>query len=414
MEKNPLNNKIMKSTKINLIHFIIPFTLIFTEGYNYGQLSNSQAEKVLKVQYPRYITKNFQLNDFSLSPRIPNELKLASERGLATYKYIAPGTSGYGCYGKLTTPGNQYCIGNISNEFVMMAAAKVEFFKVTGIREIPAMNSAEVEYTEKITEITPLGKIYNDLALGQTYNSTATFIKYNDGWRLKELNASGRQVHIVDDPYLKGVKLTSAVDSFSYATGILMVNGHTDIDYELNQFLESKAMQDRLDGRPLMSKENAKSIFMAYINKQEAFKLKQKAEIFKVSNSDYIAQNKLYLVKNKEKAGVTTTSSGLQYEVIKMGSGPKPTKENTVKVHYVAKCIDGTEFDSSLKRNEPAQFPVSGVLPGWIEGLQLMPVGSKFKFTIPEALAYGANGAGDVVKPYSTLIFEVELLEIIK
>lgn len=404
----------MKSPKINLIQFIIPFTLIFTGGNNYGQLSNSQAEKVLKEQYPRYITKNFQLNDFSLSPQVPNELKLASERGLATYNYIAPGTRGYGCYGKLTAPGNQYCTGSISNEFVMMAAAKVEFLKVTGIREIPAMNSAEVEFTEKITGITPIGKIYNDIALGQIYNSTATFIKYNDGWRLKELNASGRQVSIVEDPYLKGVKLSSAVDSFSYATGIISVT-HSVNDYpELNQFLESKAMQDRLDGKPLMSKENAKSIFLAYINKKEALKDKQKAEIFKVSNSDYIAENKIYLVKNKEKEGVTTTSSGLQYEVIKMGTGPKPTKENIVKVHYVAKRIDGTEFDSSYKRNEPAQFSVSGVLTGWTEGLQLMPVGSKFKFTIPEALAYGANGAGDVIKPYSTLIFEVELLEIIK
>ena len=97
-----------------------------------------------------------------------------------------------------------------------------------------------------------------------------------------------------------------------------------------------------------------------------------------------------------------------------MGTGPKPTAESTVKVHYTGTLIDGTEFDSSVKRNEPAQFPVSGVIPGWTEALQLMPVGSKFKLVIPQSLAYGANGAGDVIKPYSTLIFDVELLEIVK
>ncbi len=97
-----------------------------------------------------------------------------------------------------------------------------------------------------------------------------------------------------------------------------------------------------------------------------------------------------------------------------MGTGPKPTAESTVKVHYTGTLIDGTEFDSSVKRNEPATFPVSGVIPGWTEALQLMPVGSKFKICLPESIAYGATGAGEVIKPYSTLVFEVELLEIVQ
>jgi FKBP-type peptidyl-prolyl cis-trans isomerase FklB len=117
---------------------------------------------------------------------------------------------------------------------------------------------------------------------------------------------------------------------------------------------------------------------------------------------------------NKDKAGVIVTESGLQYEVIKMGTGPKPTTENTVKVHYVGTLIDSTEFDSSFKRNQPAEFPVSGIIPGWTEALKLMPVGSKFKLYVPESLAYGANGAGELIKPFSTLVFEVELLEIVK
>ena len=95
-----------------------------------------------------------------------------------------------------------------------------------------------------------------------------------------------------------------------------------------------------------------------------------------------------------------------------MGKGPKPTAESTVKVHYVGTLIDGTEFDSSIKKMQPAQFPVSGVIPGWTEALQLMPVGSKFKLYIPSSIAYGAQGAGEMIQPFATLIFEVELLEI--
>jgi FKBP-type peptidyl-prolyl cis-trans isomerase FklB len=97
-----------------------------------------------------------------------------------------------------------------------------------------------------------------------------------------------------------------------------------------------------------------------------------------------------------------------------MGTGPKPTSQNTVKVHYIGTLIDGTEFDSSVKRKEPATFPVTGVIPGWTEALQLMPVGSKFKLCLPASIAYGATGAGEVIKPFSTLVFDVELLEIVK
>ncbi len=140
----------------------------------------------------------------------------------------------------------------------------------------------------------------------------------------------------------------------------------------------------------------------------------KQAEENKVLYKDYIQENIDFLAQNKAKQGVTSTASGLQYEVIKMGTGAKPTAENTVKVHYVGTLIDGTEFDSSVKRNVPAEFPVSGVIIGWTEALQLMPVGSKFKIYIPESLAYGANGNGEIIKPFSTLVFEVELLEIVQ
>jgi FKBP-type peptidyl-prolyl cis-trans isomerase len=182
----------------------------------------------------------------------------------------------------------------------------------------------------------------------------------------------------------------------------------------LDPMIVAKAMMDGKEKKPLMADDVARSYIMVFIKNREAVKASQKAVTDKVKYKDYIEQNEAFLAKNKEKAGVTTTGSGLQYEVIKMGTGPKPTAQNTVKVHYVGTLIDGTEFDSSIKRKEPATFPVSGVIPGWTEALQLMPVGSKFKLCIPSSIAYGPTGAGEVIKPYSTLIFEVELLEIVK
>ena len=119
-----------------------------------------------------------------------------------------------------------------------------------------------------------------------------------------------------------------------------------------------------------------------------------------------------FLADNKAKEGVMVTDSGLQYEVISEGTGPKPTADDTVSVHYVGTLMDGTEFDSSIARGEPASFPLKGVIPGWTEGLQLMNVGSKYRFVIPSDLAYGERGAGQAIGPGETLVFEVELLEI--
>jgi FKBP-type peptidyl-prolyl cis-trans isomerase FklB len=182
----------------------------------------------------------------------------------------------------------------------------------------------------------------------------------------------------------------------------------------LDPMIVAKAMIEGKEGNPMMADDVARAYIMKFINQREAGKAAKKAETDKVQYKDYIDQNEAFLAKNKEKAGVTTTASGLQYEVIKMGTGEKPTTQSTVKVHYVGTLIDGTEFDSSVKRNEPATFPVTGVIPGWTEALQLMPVGSKFKLYLPASIAYGATGAGEVIKPYSTLVFEVELLEIVK
>ena len=145
-----------------------------------------------------------------------------------------------------------------------------------------------------------------------------------------------------------------------------------------------------------------------YINK--VMNARQEVVMMKQFGKNKEAGDK-FLAENGKKPGVVTTASGLQYEVIKKGTGPVPTATDQVKVHYVGTLLDGTEFDSSIKRNEPAMFPVNQVIPGWTEGLQLMPVGSKYKFYIPQNLAYGSKGARGI-EPLSTLVFEVELLGI--
>ncbi|QKJ88806.1 Peptidyl-prolyl cis-trans isomerase [Paramixta manurensis] len=125
------------------------------------------------------------------------------------------------------------------------------------------------------------------------------------------------------------------------------------------------------------------------------------------------SEGQKYLDENIKREGVSSTESGLQFSVIKQGEGEIPSRQDRVRVHYTGKLIDGTVFDSSVARGEPAEFPVSGVIAGWIEALTLMPVGSKWELTIPHNLAYGERGAGASIPPFSTLIFEVELLEIL-
>ncbi|TCP95959.1 FKBP-type peptidyl-prolyl cis-trans isomerase FklB [Cricetibacter osteomyelitidis] len=122
---------------------------------------------------------------------------------------------------------------------------------------------------------------------------------------------------------------------------------------------------------------------------------------------------KAYLEANKAKDGIIVTDSGLQYEVLVQGEGKVPIRTDTVRVHYTGSLTDGTVFDSSVTRGQPAEFPVTGVIAGWVEALQLMPVGSKWRLTIPHNLAYGERGAGASIPPFSTLVFEVELLDIV-
>jgi FKBP-type peptidyl-prolyl cis-trans isomerase FklB len=182
----------------------------------------------------------------------------------------------------------------------------------------------------------------------------------------------------------------------------------------------AKAMLDGKAQNSQMTEEEARAVIMAFFSKRDAkmaerqaIEDEKQAEANKVLYKEYIDQNSAFLAQNKERAGVKVTESGIQYEVIKMGTGEKPTAASTVRVHYTGSLMDGKEFDSSLK-GEPVEFPLASVIPGWTEALQLMPVGSKFRIWLPAELAYGANGMGEDIKPFSTLIFDVELLGIVQ
>ncbi|HLP71925.1 MAG TPA: FKBP-type peptidyl-prolyl cis-trans isomerase N-terminal domain-containing protein, partial [Bacteroidales bacterium] len=174
-------------------------------------------------------------------------------------------------------------------------------------------------------------------------------------------------------PNLSSIKLKSREDSLAYAFGIVNYNTLQQDSVTLNATVMAKGMLDGEKGKPLMQDQDARTYIMTYFNERQRLKAEQKAILDKELYKDWIKQNEDYVAKNKERQGVTTTASGLQYEVIKMGDGPKPTAQDQVKVHYVGTLIDGTEFDSSVKRNEPVTFPVMGVIPGWSEALQLMP-----------------------------------------
>lgn len=168
-------------------------------------------------------------------------------------------------------------------------------------------------------------------------------------------------------------------------------------------------LADSLEGKePRMTQEEISKEMQAYQEKAQAEHVAAQEALSKANTEAATA----FLAANAAKAGVTTTASGLQYEVLTEGKGPKPTADDTVEVHYRGTLVDGTEFDSSYSRGETVTFGVGQVIPGWTEALQLMPVGSKWKLAIPADLAYGSGGAGQVIGPNAALVFEVELIGI--
>ena len=194
------------------------------------------------------------------------------------------------------------------------------------------------------------------------------------------------------------------MDKFSYAIGLgigqnLWSMGARSIEVE--DF--AQAIKDVLEGnKTAITHDEAREIVNKFFT-----------ELEEKVNSENIAKCKAFLEENKKKENVVTLPSGLQYEVITEGNGKKPKATDRVRCHYEGTLIDGTLFDSSIKRGEPAVFGVNQVIPGWVEALQLMSEGAKWKLYIPSELGYGAHGAGEMIPPHSTLVFEVELIEVL-
>ena len=194
------------------------------------------------------------------------------------------------------------------------------------------------------------------------------------------------------------------MDKISYALGLGIGQQLKSMNIE-NFSVEdfAKSVSDVIEGRkPAFSHQEAQAML------QDFFQKKQKQEA-----QQAIAAGKSYLDENAKKPGVNVTKSGLQYEVLTEGSGKSPKATDTVRCHYEGRLLDGSVFDSSYRRGTPADFGLNQVIPGWTEGVQLMKEGAKFRFTIPYLLAYGEQGAGSSIPPFSTLIFDVELIKVL-
>lgn len=201
------------------------------------------------------------------------------------------------------------------------------------------------------------------------------------------------------------------MDKVSYALGLGI--GHQLCDMgaqELNIDDFATAIKDIIAGRqPQIGNSEAQQLVQNFFAEQEKKQRAAAAERFKTTKEE----GERYLADNAKKEGIITTKSGLQYQVIRQGNGRSPKATDQVKCHYEGMLIDGTLFDSSIQRGEPATFPLNGVIAGWTEGLQLMQEGGKYRFFIPYHLGYGEHGAGSSIPPFAALVFDVELLEVL-
>ncbi|PLY06949.1 MAG: hypothetical protein C0624_03950 [Desulfuromonas sp.] len=204
----------------------------------------------------------------------------------------------------------------------------------------------------------------------------------------------------------------------SYAIGFSIGEDFQQQGIDVDARVLAKGMADAVAGsEAMLSEEERREVFTSLqkrmMEKQQQMAAEREKEM-SAQGEKNLAEGKAFLEENGKKEGVVTLDSGLQYKVLKKGKGAPPIKTDKVTVHYHGTLVDGTVFDSSVDRGEPATFPVGGVIPGWVEALQLMPPGSKWQLFIPSELAYGERGAGPVIAPNAVLIFEVELLDINK
>ena len=203
--------------------------------------------------------------------------------------------------------------------------------------------------------------------------------------------------------------LKSQKEKMSYIIGMDIGKNFKKQAIDIDPDIMAQGVKDGLSGaKALLSEQEARDTLAAFQREMMA----KQAELAQKMGEKNKKEGEAFLAANKTKEGVKTTPSGLQYKVIKAGTGKKPQITDTVTAHYRGTLIDGTEFDSSYRRGNPASFPVAGVIPGWTEALQLMPEGAKWLLFIPANLAYGERGAGRDIGPNATLIFEVELISV--
>lgn len=321
----------------------------------------------------------------------------------------------------------------------------VKSFEKNGLAENPAWTLNEKLYFQGL-----VNGLYEDSTV-MSVAAAETF--FRAAYQTQETGTAGKAITGKCPTKAKTVKLVSRVDSLNYSLGLL--NGAQVKNYLLADDEDGTAIEEFVKNINIGLKEKVRNPQVVAMGKNvgKAIREQEPVGLLGISgletNYDLIKQgfiNGLYnstdqmdmvaagqyvdavvarlkygetkaegekfLEENKLRKEVKTTESGLQYEVLKQGKGPKPTATSTVKVHYEGTLIDGTVFDSSYQRGEPIEFPLNGVIKGWTEGLQLMPVGSKYKLYIPYQLGYGERGAGQDIPPFAALIFTVELLEI--
>jgi FKBP-type peptidyl-prolyl cis-trans isomerase FklB len=217
---------------------------------------------------------------------------------------------------------------------------------------------------------------------------------------MKKILSTFLAVCLVATVYSQNLK--NNMDSVSYSLGVLFAQNFKNgekLDIDANAM--AKGFSDAVNGTELIKMENANNIFSQFM-----------AEQGKKKHAGALEAGQKFLAENGKRPSVKTTASGLQYEVLVDGTGPIPKATDKVTTHYHGTLLDGTVFDSSVQRGQPIDFPVNGVIQGWQEALQLMKTGSKWKLFVPYNLAYGERGAGGSIGPYSTLIFEVELIKV--
>jgi len=245
--------------------------------------------------------------------------------------------------------------------------------------------------------------------------STATLLLLGSAWAQQDATAPSSPDATAPPKHAPAAKgaapatLTTQKDKQSYAIGMNLAENLKTQSVDIDPSLLARGLKDELTGgKTLLTVEEEHatlSALQAGLRKTQIEKMQKAAEKNK-------QEGETFLAANKSKPGVVTLPSGLQYKILQTGTGPKPAATDSVSCNYRGTLIDGTEFDSSYKRGQPATFPVSGVIKGWTEALQLMPVGSKWQLFVPSALAYGERAASAQIGPNATLIFEVELISI--